>query len=120
VKMNNKQSVSREEYRRLDNRVICILQQRWPTNEISQWVGMLQGKQQAIACTILRRRHPNPASLALPAIAPRGTEPVSGQHQPPHRAGAHSGWPVCWPPSYREKTHPHGHRPELTYQPPLD
>ncbi|MGL6349621.1 MAG: hypothetical protein ACRC2U_07210 [Aeromonas sp.] len=28
--MNNKQSVSREEYRRLDIRVICIPQQRWP------------------------------------------------------------------------------------------
>ncbi|WP_429178973.1 hypothetical protein [Aeromonas salmonicida] len=27
---NSKQTVSREEYRRLDNRVTCILQQRWP------------------------------------------------------------------------------------------
>ncbi len=32
--MNNKQTVSREEFRRLDNRVTCILQQRWPTNGI--------------------------------------------------------------------------------------
>lgn len=56
--MNNQQNVSREEYRRQDNRVTCILQQRWPANEISQWVGMLQGKQQAVACAILRRRHP--------------------------------------------------------------
>ncbi|WP_270821289.1 hypothetical protein [Aeromonas sp. QDB14] len=62
-------AVSREEYRRLDNRVTCILQQRWPANEISQWVGMLKGKQQAVACAILRRRHPRPVSLALPAIA---------------------------------------------------
>lgn len=46
--MNSNQTVSREEYRRLDNRVTCILQQRWPANEISQWVGMLQGKQQAV------------------------------------------------------------------------
>ncbi|WP_323933829.1 hypothetical protein [Aeromonas hydrophila] len=68
--MNSKQNVSREEYRRLDNRVTCILQQRWPAKEISQWLGMLQGKQQAVACVILRRRHPRPASLALPTIAP--------------------------------------------------
>jgi len=67
--MNNTQTVSREEYRRLDNRVTCILQQRWPANEISQWVGMLKGKQQFVACAILRRRHPSPAQLALPAIA---------------------------------------------------
>ncbi|HEB5078096.1 TPA: hypothetical protein R0E72_002883 [Aeromonas hydrophila subsp. hydrophila] len=67
--MNNTQTVSREEYRRLDNRVTCILQQRWPANEISQWVGMLKGKQQFVACAILRRRHPRPAQLALPAIA---------------------------------------------------
>lgn len=67
--MNNKQTVSREEYRRLDNRVTCILQQRWPAKEISQWVGMLKGKQQSVACAILRRRHPRPTSLALPAIA---------------------------------------------------
>ena len=63
------QTVSREEYRGLDNRVTCILQQRWPAIEISQWVGLLQGKQQAVACAIMRRRHPRPASLALPAIA---------------------------------------------------
>lgn len=66
---NSKQTVSREEYRSLDNRVTCILQQRWPAKEISQWVGMLKGKQQSVACAILRRRHPRPTSLALPAIA---------------------------------------------------
>jgi hypothetical protein len=43
------QTVSREEYRRLDNRVTCILQQRWPANEINQWVVLLKGKQQAVA-----------------------------------------------------------------------
>ena len=69
MNMSSKQTVSREEYRRLDNRVTCILQQRWPANEISQWVGMLKGKQQSVACAILRRRHPRPALLALPAIA---------------------------------------------------
>ena len=69
MNMSSKQTVSREEYRRLDNRVTCILQQRWPANEISQWVGMLKGKQQSVACAILRRRHPRPAQLALPAIA---------------------------------------------------
>ncbi len=53
----------------MDNRVTCILLQRWPANEISQWVRMLKGKQQSVACAILRRRHPRPASLALPAIA---------------------------------------------------
>lgn len=70
--MNNKQAVSREEYRRLDNRVICILQQRWPAHEILQWVGMLKSKQQSVACAILRRRHPRPASITLPAIALEG------------------------------------------------
>ncbi len=64
--MNNKQTVSREEYRRLDNRVTCILQQRWPANEISQWVGMLKGKQQAVACAILRRRHPRESANKYP------------------------------------------------------
>lgn len=34
--MNNKQTVSREEYHLLDNRVTCILQQRWSAKEISQ------------------------------------------------------------------------------------
>lgn len=65
----NAKTLSREEYRRLDNRVTCILQQRWPAKEISQWVGMLHSKQQAIACAILHRRHPHPALLKLPAIA---------------------------------------------------
>lgn len=67
--MSNKQTASREEYRRLDSRVTCILQQRWPANEISQWVGLLKGKQLSVVCAILRRRHPRPAQLALPAIA---------------------------------------------------
>ena len=66
MNMSSKQTVSREEYRRLDNQVTCILQQRWPAKEISQWVGMLKGKQQSAACAILRRRHPRPAQLALP------------------------------------------------------
>lgn len=69
MNMSCTQTVSREEYRRLDNQVTCILQQRWPANEISQWVGMLKGKQQDVACAILRRRHPRPSLLALPAIA---------------------------------------------------
>lgn len=58
----------RAQYRRLDNQVICILQQRWPANEVSEWVAMLQGKQQEVACAILRHRHPRPALLNLPAI----------------------------------------------------
>ncbi len=53
--------ISQEEYSRRDNRVTGILQQRWPANEISLWVGLLQGKQHAVACAILRRRHPLPA-----------------------------------------------------------
>ena len=56
--MNNKPTISRdEEYRSLENRVTCILQQRWPANEISQWEGILKGKPQAVACAILRHRH---------------------------------------------------------------
>lgn len=77
--MNNTQTVSREEYRRLDNRVTCILQQRWPANEISQWVGMLKGKQQSVACAILRRRHPRPTQLALPAIAAEVPNPFKAK-----------------------------------------
>lgn len=77
--MNNTQTVSREEYRRLDNRVTCILQQRWPANEISQWVGMLKGKQQSVACAILRRRHPRPTQLALPAIAAEVPNPFQAK-----------------------------------------
>ncbi|WP_426697760.1 hypothetical protein ACP6EV_06925 [Aeromonas hydrophila] len=81
--MNNKQTVSREEYRRLDNRVTCILLQRWPANEISQWVGMLNGKQQAVASAILRRRHPRPLSLALPAIASEVPNPYQAKTSRP-------------------------------------
>ncbi|QJT11639.1 hypothetical protein E5E97_01085 [Aeromonas sp. 2692-1] len=81
--MNNKQTVSREDYRRLDNRVTCILQQRWPANEISQWVGMLKGKQQSVACAILRRRHPRPALLALPAIATEVPNPFQASTNRP-------------------------------------
>ncbi|OSP49238.1 hypothetical protein B7G55_21275 [Aeromonas hydrophila] len=80
------QTFSREEYRRLDNRVTCILQQHWPANEISQWVGMLKGKQQSVACAILRRRHPRPAQLALPAIAaevPNPFQAKSNRHTVP-------------------------------------
>ncbi|HHQ4698671.1 hypothetical protein [Aeromonas sp. 61P] len=81
--MNNTQTVSREEYRRLDNRVTCILQQRWPDHEISQWVDMLKGKQQSVACAILRRRHPRPAQLALPAIAPEVPNPFQSNANRP-------------------------------------
>ncbi|MDQ1886689.1 hypothetical protein RA180_22140 [Aeromonas salmonicida] len=52
MNMNSKQTVNREEYRSLDNRVTCILQQRWPAKDISQWVGMLKGKQPSVACAI--------------------------------------------------------------------
>ncbi|WP_338064105.1 hypothetical protein [Aeromonas bestiarum] len=93
MNMSSKQTVSREEYRRLDNRVTCILQQRWPAKDISQWVGMLKGKQQAVACAILRRRHPSPVSLALPTIATEVPNPFQTSanhptvpvrhHQPP-------------------------------------
>ncbi len=48
MNMNSKQTVSREEYRRLDNRVTCIFQLSWPASEIKLWIGMLQGKQQAV------------------------------------------------------------------------
>ncbi|MGE6294227.1 hypothetical protein [Aeromonas media] len=77
------QTVSRDEYRRLDNRVTCILQQRWPAKEISQWVAMLQGKPQAVACAILRRRHPRPALLSLPAIAAEVPNPFQAKDSRP-------------------------------------
>jgi len=79
----NAQPVSRDEYRRLDNKVTCILQQRWPAHEISQWVAMLQGKQQAVACAILRRRYPRPALLALPAIATDVPNPFQAKDSRP-------------------------------------
>ncbi|MCW0506942.1 hypothetical protein [Aeromonas piscicola] len=53
-------TISQEECHRLDNRATSILQQHWPTSEISQWMGMQQGKQQAVAC----------ATLTLPTIDP--------------------------------------------------
>ena len=81
--MNSKQTVRREEYRSLDNRVTCILQQRWPAKEISQWVGMLKGKQQAVACAILRRRHPRPTLLALPVIAGEVPNPFQARANRP-------------------------------------
>ncbi|UCM49362.1 hypothetical protein [Aeromonas caviae] len=77
------QTVSREEYRRLDNRVTCILQQRWPAKEISLWVEMLKGKQQDVACAILRRRHPRPSLLALPAIAAEVLNPFQARANRP-------------------------------------
>lgn len=36
MNMSNKQTVSREEYRSLDNLVTSILQQQWPANQISR------------------------------------------------------------------------------------
>ncbi len=61
--------------RRVDHRVTCILQQRCPAHEIRQWVGLLKGKQQSVACAILRCRPLRPTQLALPTIA---TEVPSG------------------------------------------
>lgn len=83
MNMSSKQTVSREEYRRLDNRVTCILQQRWPAKEISQWVEMLKGKQQDVACAILRRRHPRPSLLALPALAAEVPNPFQAKSSHP-------------------------------------
>ncbi|HHQ4488824.1 TPA: hypothetical protein ACSP2A_001123 [Aeromonas hydrophila] len=76
-------TVSREEYLRLDNRVTCILQQRWPAKEINQWVGLLKGKQQSVACAILHRRHPRPTQLTLPAIAPDVPNPFQASANRP-------------------------------------
>lgn len=83
MNMNSKQTISREEYRHLDNRVTCILLQHWPAREISQWVGLLKGKQQAVACAILHRRHPRPASLALPAISTEVPNPFQAKPNRP-------------------------------------
>lgn len=40
---------------------------------------MLQGKQQAVACAILRRRHPRPALLNLPATGAEITNPFQAK-----------------------------------------
>lgn len=61
----------------------CILLQLWPAKEISHWVGMLKGKQQAVAYAILRRRHPRPVSLALPAIATEVPSPYQAKANRP-------------------------------------
>ncbi len=53
---NSRQTISRDEYRRLDNRVNCI---------------------------ILRRRYPRPVSLTLPAVTTEVTNP-SQIKVPPH------------------------------------
>ncbi|MCS3460224.1 hypothetical protein [Aeromonas sp. BIGb0445] len=66
-------AASKAEYRTLDNRVTCLL--AWPPHEISAWVQMLQGHQQQIACSILRRRHPRPTQLNLPAIGEEVPDP---------------------------------------------
>ncbi len=90
-------TVSREEYRGLDNRVTCILQPRWPANEISLWVGMLKGKQQTVACAILRRRHLRPAALALPAIATEVPNPYQARvKRPTVKVRSADGRPVGW------------------------
>ena len=72
------QTVSREEYRRLDNRVTCILQQRWPAN----------GSASGWECSRANSR-PWPAPSCAVAIhahrcwpcrpSPPSAEPVSGQ-----------------------------------------
>ncbi|WP_019445403.1 MULTISPECIES: hypothetical protein [Aeromonas] len=44
---------------------------------------LLQGKQQVVAYAILRRRHPRPASLALPAIADEVPTPYQARANRP-------------------------------------
>ena len=44
---------------------------------------MLRGKQQAVACAILRRRHPRPSLLALPAIAAEVPNPFQAKSSRP-------------------------------------
>lgn len=44
---------------------------------------MLKGKQQAIACAILHRRHPRPALLDLPAIAADVPNPFQAKSNRP-------------------------------------
>lgn len=127
MNMNSKQTVSREEYHRLDNRVTCILQQRWSANEISQWVGMLKGKQQAVACAILRRRHPFPASLALSAITDEvptsfSPEPTTPPCRHTQQMAALLAAAISWGAHARshrsERHHPlRRHRPHSLYRP---
>ena len=45
--------------------------------------GELKGKQQAVACAILRRRHSRPTSLALPAIAAEVPTPFQARANRP-------------------------------------
>ncbi len=46
-------------------------------------MGLLKGKQQSVACAILRRRHPRPAQLVLPAIAPEVPNPFQASANRP-------------------------------------
>lgn len=54
--MTNTQTISREEYRRLDEVAARLLEQRSSAGEIIEWVESLHGKRRSIACAILRRR----------------------------------------------------------------
>lgn len=76
-------TVSQDNYRRLDNRVTSILKRNWPADEISQWVRLLSGEEQALACAILLRRHPRPALLALPASSNEASKPLQSREQRP-------------------------------------
>lgn len=76
-------AVSREEYRALDNRISAIFLKNWTAREINEWVHLLSGKQQAIACAILRRRHPRPAQLNLPAVGADITNPFQAKSPRP-------------------------------------
>ena len=90
MNMSCTQTVSREEYRRLDNRVTCILQQRWPANEISQWVGMLKGQTAGRGL-----RHPCAVAIHAHRCWPCRPSPPRCRTrfrpvQPPHCASADS------------------------------
>ncbi|QCG49458.1 hypothetical protein [Aeromonas schubertii] len=76
-------TVSQDNYRRLDNRVTSILKRNWPADEISQWVGLLSGEEQTLACAILRSRYPRPALLALPASNNEASKPFQSRERRP-------------------------------------
>lgn len=67
----------------------CILQQRWPAKEIRQWVAMLQGKQQAMACAIRGAKTARPLWIAPGSITDRANPGATERLNPTYKPALH-------------------------------
>lgn len=90
-------TVCQDDYRRLDSRVTSILKRNWSADEISQWVGLLSGEEQALACAILRCRYPPPTMLALPTSSNEPSKPFQSRElRPTVPVLPVTGRPIGW------------------------